>query len=266
MKHLRKYCLGLVIFGGLSVIAFAGGVAVEALPFPVPLDDYGDADLIKSGEIMGVLTNRIGHTPFNLWASLIFLFAILHTFFAAKITVIAGKLEQKHAKKMRAEGRSEEEIEHNPPFLAEILHFFGEVEAIFGIWVLALGAVTVSFYDWDTFKNYIAHTVNFTEPMFVVVIMALSSTRPIMLFAKQIMGKFAALGKHSPGAWWLSILTLAPLLGSFITEPAAMTIGAMLLAEQFYRLKPSSKLAYATIGILFVNVSVGGTITHFAAP
>ena len=98
MKHIRKYCLGLVIFGGLSVIAFAGG-AVEALPFPVPLDDYGDGDLIKSGEIMAVLTNRIGHTPFNLWASLIFLFAILHTFFAAKITVIAGKLEQKHAKK-----------------------------------------------------------------------------------------------------------------------------------------------------------------------
>ena len=266
MKHMRKYCLGLLFFGGLSLIALAGGSTVESLPFPVPLDAYGDAGLIKSGDIIAVLINRIGHTPFNLWASLIFLFAILHTFFAAKIAVIAHKLEQQHAEKMRAEGKSEEEIEHNPPFMAEMLHFFGEVEAIFGIWVLALAAVTISFYDWDTFKNYIAHTVNFTEPMFVVVIMALASTRPIMLFAEQIMGKFAALGKHSPGAWWLSILTIAPLLGSFITEPAAMTIGAMLLAEQFYRLKPSSKLAYATIGILFVNVSVGGTITHFAAP
>ena len=266
MKHIRKYCLGLLFFGGLSLIALAGGSTVESLPFPVPLDAYGDAGLIKSGDIIAVLINRIGHTPFNLWASLIFLFAILHTFFAAKIMVIAHKLEQQHAEKMRAEGKSEEEIEHNPPFMAEMLHFFGEVEAIFGIWVLALAAVTISFYDWNTFKNYIAHTVNFTEPMFVVVIMALASTRPIMLFAEQIMGKFAALGKHSPGAWWLSILTIAPLLGSFITEPAAMTIGAMLLAEQFYRLKPSSKLAYATIGILFVNVSVGGTITHFAAP
>ena len=266
MKHVRKYCLGLIFFWGLSIIAFAGGGAVESLPFPTPLDNYGDANLIKSGDIMAVLTNRIVHTPFNFWASLIFLFAILHTFFAAKITLIARKHEQKHAVKMRAEGKSEEEIEHNPPFLAEILHFFGEVEAIFGIWIMALAVVTISFYDWNTFRNYIAHTVNFTEPMFVVVIMALASTRPIMLFAKQIMGKFAALGKYSPGAWWLSILTIAPLLGSFITEPAAMTIGAMLLAEQFYRLKPSSKLAYATIGILFVNVSVGGTFTHFAAP
>ena len=96
--------------------------------------------------------------------------------------------------------------------------------------------------------------------------MALAATRPVMQLAKQILGKFSAIGKNSPGAWWLSILTLAPILGSFITEPAAMTIAAMLLAEQFYRLKPSSKLAYATIGLLFVNISVGGTLTNFAAP
>ena len=32
------------------------------------------------------------------------------------------------------------------------------------------------------------------------------------------------------------------------------------------RYKPSSGFAYATIGLLFVNISVGGTITHFAAP
>ncbi|MEE3266188.1 MAG: putative Na+/H+ antiporter, partial [SAR324 cluster bacterium] len=204
MKHIRKYWLGLIFFGGLSFIAIASGGSVESTTFPIPLDAYGDTELIKSGEIMAVLTNRVEHTPFNLWASLIFLFAILHTFFAAKIMVIARKLEQKNADKMRADGRSEEEIERNPSFLAEILHFFGEVEAIFGIWVLALAAVTISFYDWVTFKNYVVHSVNFTEPMFVVVIMALASTRPIMLFAKQILGVFAALGKHSPGAWWLS--------------------------------------------------------------
>ena len=129
-----------------------------------------------------------------------------------------------------------------------------------------MAAVTVSFYDWITFKNYIAYGVNYNEAMFVVVIMALASTRPIMQFSKKILGFFAGIGNHSPGAWWLSILTIAPLLGSLITEPAAMTIGAILLGEQFYRLNPSSKLAYATIGILFVNVSVGGTFTHFAAP
>ena len=266
MNQIRKYWLGLIMIGGLAVIAVAGGDVGSSPIFPIPLDSYGDADLIKSGDIFAVLGNRITHTPFNLFASLIFLFAIMHTFAAVKITGIAKKMELTHAEQMRKSGKSEEEIEHNPPVLAEMLHFFGEVEAIFGIWVIVLATVMISFYDWSTFKIYIAQTVNYTEPMFVVVIMALAATRPVMQLAKQILGKFAAIGKNSPGAWWLSILTLAPILGSFITEPAAMTIAAMLLAEQFYRLKPSSKLAYATIGLLFVNISVGGTLTNFAAP
>ena len=61
-------------------------------------------------------------------------------------------------------------------------------------------------------------------------------------------------------------MTLGPILGSFITEPAAMTICALLLARRLYDLKPSKRLSYATLGLLFVNISVGGTLTHFAAP
>jgi hypothetical protein len=45
-----------------------------------------------------------------------------------------------------------------------------------------------------------------------------------------------------------------------------MTICALLLARQFYDLEPSARLKYATLGLLFVNVSIGGTLTHFAAP
>lgn len=67
-------------------------------------------------------------------------------------------------------------------------------------------------------------------------------------------------------AWWLTILSVGPLLGSLITEPAAMTICALLLSQRFYRLQPSRNLQYATLGLLFVNISVGGTLTHFAAP
>jgi hypothetical protein len=80
------------------------------------------------------------------------------------------------------------------------------------------------------------------------------------------MSKVAGLGGGSPAAWWFSILTIGPILGSFITEPAAMTISALLLAGRFFGLNPSNKLKYGTIGLLFVNVSVGGTLTHFAAP
>jgi len=108
--------------------------------------------------------------------------------------------------------------------------------------------------------------VNYTEPLFVFVIMALASTRPVLNLAEDLLRRIASLGQGSPIAWWLTILTVAPLMGSFITEPAAMTIAALLLSKQVFSLKPSLRLCYATIGLLFVNVSVGGTLTHFAAP
>jgi hypothetical protein len=151
-------------------------------------------------------------------------------------------------------------------FKGQILHFFGEVEAVFGIWVLVLiGAITY-YYDWHAVLDYIGHGVKFTEPMFVVVIMAIAGTRPVLRFAEKCLRAIAAIGRGSVGAWWLAILIVAPLLGSFITEPAAMTIAALLLGRQFYALKPTPRLAYATLGLLFVNISVGGTLTHFAAP
>jgi hypothetical protein len=80
------------------------------------------------------------------------------------------------------------------------------------------------------------------------------------------MSKVAGLGGGTPAAWWFATLTVGPLLGSFVTEPAAMTICAVLLGRQFYDLQPSPRLKYATLGLLFVNVSIGGTLTHFAAP
>ena len=61
------------------------------------------------------------------------------------------------------------------------------------------------------------------------------------------MGRVAAFVKSTTQAWWFLILTLASLLGSFITEPAAMTIAALLLAKQFYDYNPTPKFAYATI-------------------
>ena len=102
--------------------------------------------------------------------------------------------------------------------------------------------------------------------MFVVVIMAIASTRPVLSFAEKCLGGVASLGGKTPLAWWVAILTVGPLLGSFITEPAAMTICALLLARHLYELDPSPRLKYGTLGLLFVNVSVGGTLTHFAAP
>jgi hypothetical protein len=111
-------------------------------------------------------------------------------------------------------------------------------------------------FSWDTAVQYFAHDVDFTEPIFVVIIMILASTRPILKMAEWLMMKIAVFFGNSIYAWWLTILTVSPLLGSFITEPAAMTIAAQLLAGKFYELKPEKKFQYATFGLLFVNISV----------
>ena len=149
---------------------------------------------------------------------------------------------------------------------AEVMHFLGEVEVVFGLWAIALMIAIIAFYDWSTAVHYLGETVNFTEPAFVVVIMTLAATRPILRLAEGIIGKIAGMLGGSLSARCFTTLTVGPLLGSFITEPAAMTISALLLARTVYALEPSSRLKYGTLGLLLVNVSVGGTLTHFAAP
>ena len=56
--------------------------------------------------------------------------------------------------------------------------------------------------------HYFNDTVNYTEPLFVVVIMALASTRPIVGFAEAALRRVAALGGATPAAWWVTILTV----------------------------------------------------------
>jgi hypothetical protein len=153
-----------------------------------------------------------------------------------------------------------------PSVAAELLHFLGEVEVVFGLWVVPLILAITAARGWDTAVHYVSETVNFTEPLFVVVIMAMASTRPVVELSENMLRRIANGGRGTPAAWWLTILSVTPLLGSLITEPGAMTIAALLLGRQFYDLQPSLRLKYATLGLLFVNVSIGGTLTHFAAP
>ena len=225
--------------------------------FPTPPDAYPAVD----GGLLNTLAARIQADPFNAVVTGIFFLAILHTFLATRFSALSHDVQHRHDADRRRRG-----LGPQPSLPAELLHFVGEVEVIFGLWAIVLLAAITSELGWDTAKHYFNDTVNYTEPMFVVVIMALASTRPIIGFAEAALRRVARLGRGTPGAWWLSILTIGPVLGSFITEPGAMTICALLLARQFYDVHPSTRLKYATLGLLFVNVSIGGTLTHFAAP
>ena len=247
-----------------AYLQLGDGSAQHAV-FPRPLETYP----LVGGGLVATLKARAAAEPFNVAASLVFLLAILHTFAASRFTKRAHRYEREHAAALKLRGARDD---LHPDGVAEVsfkgtvFHFLGEVEAVFGLWVVALAAAAIYFHSWTDFIWYIGKDRNFTEPIFVVVIMAIAASRPVLQLAESLMSKAAALGQGSPAAWWLSVLILAPVLGSLITEPAAMTIGALLLAKKFFRYKPPVKLAYGTLGLLFVNISVGGTLTHFAAP
>ena len=225
--------------------------------FPLPLSAYPP----PQDTVFDTVRDRLAVEPFNGVATAIFALAILHTFAAPRFAALAHRVQHRHDERLRAARRSPA-----PSVAAELLHFLGEVEVVFGLWAIVLVVAITVGRGWSTAKHYVNDTVIYQEPMFVVVIMALASSRPIITFAEGAMRRIAALAGGSPAAWWLAILSVGPPLGSFITEPAAMTICAVLLARQFFDLEPSTRLKYGTLGLLFVNVSIGGTLTHFAAP
>jgi Protein of unknown function (DUF1504). len=108
---------------------------------------------------------------------------------------------------------------------------------------------------------------NFAEPMFVFAIMVIAGTRPILQFAGAVVRWVARFMPLSQGmAMYFLVLAFVPLMGSFITEPAAMTLAALMLRDTLFAGKVSTKLKYVTVGVLFVNISIGGTLTPFAAP
>ncbi|MCX6961405.1 MAG: putative Na+/H+ antiporter [Verrucomicrobia bacterium] len=247
-------CLAGCLYG-------AGGTGPEE-GFPTPLESYADAQVQGVG---AKLLGRIQADPFNLVATLIFFAAIVHTFLAAKFRAVSHRFEVECERMTAGGGAADLRQLDRKKFLSVVFHFLGEVEAVFGIWLIPLGLAILVMKGQGVASHYLSG-VNFTEPIFVVVIMAIASSRPILQFAEGSLKKFADFGGGSPAAWWFAILTIGPLLGSFITEPAAMTICALLLAGKFYKLNPSMNLRYVTLGLLFVHISIGGTLTHFAAP
>lgn len=261
---IRKIAIILILC--LGTIALLNGSLLAAAPdsgganaFPPSLQSYND-DHLES--IWAILKHRVAQEPFNLLAALVFFTAIFHTFLTGKFMAISHKWDREHIAKIKRGEVDRESVSHG----AELFHFLGEVEAVFGIWAGALVMAIIFYYDWNTAVNYISYNVNFTEALFVVVIMTLAATRPILRMADRLIRSIAGALGGTLTARWLTTLTIGPILGSFITEPAAMTISALVLAKTVYELEPSFKLRYGTLGLLFVNISVGGTLTHFAAP
>jgi hypothetical protein len=97
--------------------------------------------------------------------------------------------------------------------------------------------------------------------------MVIAGSRPVLQAALScVRAVGSALPMPQAMAGYFTALALVPLLGSFITEPAAMTLAALILRDRVFAQPLSNPCRYVTLGVLFVNVSIGGTLTPFAAP
>ncbi|RZI81943.1 MAG: hypothetical protein EOP38_17575 [Rubrivivax sp.] len=159
-----------------------------------------------------------------------------------------------------------ERLAHSRPTHAGLWHLLAEVEVVFGFWAMVLMVLMFALEGPKATTNYI-DTRNFTEPMFVFAIMVVAGSKPILEPAG-LLTRWIARALPLPDGWSFALVTLSvvPLLGSFITEPAAMTLAALLLHQRLFMAPVSARLKYAALGVLFVNVSIGGTLTPFAAP
>ncbi|HEX5487056.1 MAG TPA: putative Na+/H+ antiporter, partial [Limnobacter sp.] len=159
-----------------------------------------------------------------------------------------------------------ERLAHTQPNHAGLWHLLGEVEAVFGFWAMVLVVFMFFMQGRENAVHYL-DTRDYKEPLFVFAIMVIAASKPILTLAARTVRVLASLLPFDKQvAYFITALSVVPLLGSFITEPAAMTLAAFLLRDRFYSQGISNRLKYATLGALFVNVSIGGTLTPFAAP
>jgi hypothetical protein len=158
-----------------------------------------------------------------------------------------------------------ERLAHTRPAHAGVWHLLAEVEIVFGFWAMVF-MVVMAFMVGQTEALAYLDARNFNEPLFVFAIMVVAGSRPILQAAS---GAVQAVVRVTPMprtmAFYFTALGIVPLLGSFITEPAAMTLAALLMKDTVFA-QASRRLQYATLGALFVNVSIGGTLTPYAAP
>lgn len=177
-------------------------------------------------------------------AAALFAIAVIHTFSTKRFEHLA-RIQPRHA---------------------GLWHLLAEVEVVFGFWAMALLLFMAVHLGTKDALRYL-ESRNFTEPAFVLVIMVIAASRPVIDIAASFLQYVSRVFPINESiAYYVTVLSVGPLLGSFITEPAAMTLSALLLRDKFLSQNAPKPFMYATVGVLFVNVSIGGTLTPFAAP
>ncbi|MGY4829606.1 putative Na+/H+ antiporter [Sphaerotilaceae bacterium SBD11-9] len=183
-------------------------------------------------------------TTLQIVAAALFAVALIHTFSTSVFARLA----------------------HRYPRHEGVFHLLSEVEVVFGFWALVLVLFLFVAMGRDAATAYIDGR-NFTEPLFVFAIMVVAGSKPILKLASLVVSVVARVTPlpRSMAVYFVA-LSVLPLMGSMLTEPAAMTLAALTLRDRVFKFDLPERVKYATLGVLFVNVSIGGTLTSFAAP
>lgn len=152
-------------------------------------------------------------TDMNFIAAILFGLALVHTFATKTFERLADRY----------------------PRHAGLLHFFGEVEVVFGLWALVL-ILAMAIVSGGAQAIGYAESRTYTEPLFVFVIMVVAASKPVLETIRALVSTLARLTplRTALVRVWLC-LALVPVIGSFITEPAAMTLAALMLGPQIFR-------------------------------
>ena len=157
-------------------------------------------------------------TTIQLIASILFAVAVIHTFSTPFFLNLA----------------------HKHPNHSGLFHLLGEVEAVFGFWALIL-ILAIAFMVGGTASVEYLEGRNYTEPLFVFAIMVVAASKPVLVFAETLVHYITLFVSkvfrlpHQVVNYFVT-LSIVPLLGSFITEPAAMTLAALLLKDKVFML------------------------------
>ena len=157
---------------------------------------------------MGALRERVKIAPFNLYATAVFLCAVVHTFCYRYFVEIAHfiKNDSKGSGFFYLTDASDEARD----IFSKIFHLLGEVEIIFAMWLVPLFAGFWYVYGWDGLSAYLDSMTyaerKFEEPLFVMAIMLISASKPIVDSAAWAIRRAAALGGGTVVAWWVAIM------------------------------------------------------------
>ena len=114
----------------------------------------------------------------EICATVIFFFAIIHTFLVSKFAQIATRYR---------EGSIGENF----------FHYLAEIEAVFGIWSILFLIIMIFQIGYNESIHYV-ESLNFTEPAFVFVIMTMAATRSVVNLAENLIIKSINLDRTLP--------------------------------------------------------------------